>query len=434
MLMMLAFFVVFLLFAFLKLPIGFAILMGGLGAYLTGGLKLMIWPSALFAGLDSFGLLAIPAFFLAGDLMAGGGISESLINWIHSIVGRVRGSLGAVVIITSAVFGAITGSSVATVSAIGNIMKEPMLKKGYDKNYFTALISSSGILGTLIPPSIPGIMYALIAEQKVTDVWMSTLAPGLLLTVLYCIVNYLVCGRHMPKETEPFVVSEWAGNIGKTTPKALVALGMPIIIFGGVYGGVFTATEAGAVAVVYGMLAGWVIYPLLFKMKPEQGLGKIVNKSAMTSLTVALAIATATIISRMVSLGGIAKAITDFMHNVTSSAVIFLIITNLLLILVGMFLETNAGILLFAPILCPIAQSYGIDLIHFGAMLLLNLEIGLMTPPFAGNIFVACKVTGVGMDQMLKKMIPFFIACIPVLLITTFWPAFSMTIPMLLRG
>ena len=434
MLMMLAFFVVFLLFAFLKLPVGFAILMGGLAAYLTGGLNLMIWPSALFAGLDSFGLLAIPAFFLAGDLMAGGGISEALINWIHSIIGRVRGSLGAVVVITSAVFGAITGSSVATVSAIGNIMKEPMLKKGYDKNYFTALIASSGILGTLIPPSIPGIMYALIAEQKVTDVWMSTLGPGILLTTLYCIVNYFVCGRFMPKDETPFVVSEWAGGIGKTTPKALVALGMPVIIFGGVYGGVFTATEAGAVAVVYGMLAGWVLYPLLFKMKPELGLGKIINKSAMTSLTVALAIATATIISRMVSLGGIAAAITDFMHNVTDNAAVFLIVTNLLLILVGMFLETNAGILLFAPILCPIAQSYGIDLIHFGAMLLLNLEIGLMTPPFAGNIFVACKVTGVGMDTMLKKMIPFFLACIPVLLLTTFWPAFSMTIPALLRA
>lgn len=434
MLMMLAFLVIFLVFAFLKLPIGFAILMGGLAAYLTGGLNLMIWPSALFAGLDSFGLLAIPAFFLAGDLMAGGGISEALINWIHSIIGRVRGSLGAVVVITSAVFGAISGSSVATVSAIGNIMKDPMLKKGYDRNYFTALIASSGILGTLIPPSIPGIMYALIAGQKVTDVWMSTLAPGILLTILYCIVNYVVCGRHMDKDDTPFVVSEWTGGIVKTTPKALVALGMPIIIFGGVYGGVFTATEAGAVAVVYGMLAGWVIYPLLFKMKPETRLTAVIYKSSMTALTVALAVATSTIISRMVSLGGVAATISDFLHNVTDSTVVFLIITNLLLILVGMFLETNAGILLFAPILCPIAESYGLDLVHFGAMLLLNLEIGLMTPPFAGNIFVACKVTGVSMDTMLKKMIPFFIACIPVLLLTTFWPAFSMTIPALLHG
>lgn len=434
MVMILAFFVIFLIFAFLKLPVGFAILMGGLGAYLVGGLNLMIWPSALFAGLDSFTLLAIPAFFLAGDLMARGGISEALVNWIHSIIGRVRGSLGAVVVITSAVFGAITGSSVATVSAIGNIMKESMFKKGYDKNYFAALIASSGILGTLIPPSIPGIMYALIAEQKVTDVWMSTVGPGILLTVLYCVVNYVTCGRFMPKEDGKFDISQWTRNIGSTTPKALVALGMPIIIFGGVYGGVFTATEAGAVAVVYGLLAGWVIYPLFFKMKPEATIGGTINGSAMTSLTVALAIATATIISRMVSLGGIASIISNFMHTVTDSPVIFLLLTNLLLILVGMFLETNAGILLFAPILCPIAESYGIDLVHFGAILLLNLEIGLMTPPFAGNIFVACKVAGVGMDTMLKKMIPFFIACIPVLIITTYWPAFSMTIPALLHG
>ena len=430
----LAFFIVFLIVAFAKVPIGFAILSGGLAAYLVENLNLMIWPSALFAGLDSFPLLAIPAFFLAGELMASGGISEALVDWIHAIIGRVRGSLGAVMVVTSAVFGAITGSSVATVSAIGNILKEPMLKKGYSKEYFTALASSSGILGTLIPPSIPGIMYALIAEQKVTDVWMSTLLPGIVLTIMYCIVNYLVFGRHAEKDETKFDFKTWGKEIGRTTPKALVALIMPVIIFGGVYGGAFTATEAGAVAVCYGILAGWVIYPLLFKLKPENGLYTTFSKSALTSLTIALAISTAAIISRMIALSGIAAKIAGFMLNVTDSAAVFLLCTNILLILVGMFLETNAGILLFAPILIPVAQAYGIDLIHFGAILLLNLEIGLMTPPFAGNIFVACKLTGVPMDKMLPKMIPFFGACLPVLLITTYWPSFSLFIPHLLHG
>jgi len=431
MLMLAAFFVVFLVLAFFKLPIGFSILSGGLAAYLVGGIKLAIWPSSLFAGLDSFPLLAIPAFFLAGDLMSNGGISEALVALIQAIVGRVRGALGAVAIITSAIFGAISGSSVATVAAIGNILYDPMVSRGYDKKYLTALFASAGILGTLIPPSIPGIVYAQMAEQKVTDVWMSTLGPGIVLTVLYCFANFMIYGRKMDKP-EKAPKGEYGRNIAKATPKALVAFAMTVIIFGGVYGGIFTATEAGAVAVLYGILAGWFIYPVFFKMKPDMTLAKTIQKSSITALTVALAIATATVIARMVALGGISKQITDAMLSITDKPGVFLHLTNILLILVGMFLETNAGILLFCPILCPIAQAYGIDLVHFGAILLLNLEIGLMTPPFAGNIFVSCKMTGVTMDKMLKDMIPFFGCCLPVLIATTYWPQFSLFIPQLL--
>ncbi len=400
--MIAVFFIVFLLFAFLKVPVGFSILLGGLAGYAAGGLSFDVWPAALFAGLDQFPLLAIPAFFLAGDLMASGGISEAIVNFINAIVGRLRGALGCVLVITCALFGAITGSSVATVSAVGNILKDPMLKAGYDKKYFTALISAAGFLGTLIPPSVPGIMYALVANQKVTDVWMSTVGPGILLTILYCVVNYFICGRKMPKITEPFEIKSYGKGIGKATPKALVAFIMPAIIFGGVYGGAFTATEAGAVAVVYGILAGWVIYPLFFKMKPDDSLAQTVRKSAMSSLTIALLICTATIVGRMVALGGVTK--------------------------------TNTGILLFCPILFPIAQAYGIDLVHFGAMLLLNLEIGLITPPFAANLFVACKMTKLSIDEILKDLIPFFLVCVPVLLITTFWEPFSLFIPNLLNG
>lgn len=432
--MIVAFFVVFLIFAFLKVPVGFSILMGGIAGYAIGGLPYDTWPAALFAGLDSFPLLAIPAFFLAGDLMASGGISQAIVDFINALVGRIRGALGCVLVITCALFGAITGSSVATVSAVGNILKNPMLKSGYDKKYFTALISAAALLGTLIPPSVPGIMYAIVTNQKVTDVWMSTVGPGLLLTVLYCIVNYFVCGRKLPKVTEPFKIADFGKGIAKTTPKALVAFIMPVIIFGGVYGGAFTATEAGAVAVIYGIIAGWVIYPLLFKMKPEETLTHTFKKSAMSSLTIALLICTATIIGRMVALGGITKTITAFMMNVTDSKVVFLIICNIILIFVGMFLEINTAILLFCPILCPIAQAYGINLVHFGAMLLLNLEIGLITPPFAANLFVACKMTKLSIDEILKDLIPFFLVCIVVLLVTTFWEPFSLFIPNLLNG
>ncbi len=425
------FFVVFLIFSFLKVPVGFSILMGGFFSYLAAGISFDTWPSALFAGLDQFPLLAIPAFFLAGDLMASGGISEAIVNFINVIFGRFRGALGAVLVVTCALFGAITGSSVATVSAVGNILKEPMLKAGYDKKYFTALCSSAGFLGILIPPSVPGIMYALSAQQSVTDVWMSTLAAGILLTILYCITNYIIYGRKMPRPEGKFDTIKMGSELAKTSPKAIVAFIMPAIIFGGVYGGIFTATEAGVVAVAYGVIAGWVIYPLLFKLKPDQSLLKILKGSAMNSLTIGLLICTATIIGRLVAVCGIATKIATAMGNFTDSPVVFLLITNVLLIFAGMFLETNTAILLFCPILCPIAQAYGIDLVHFGAVFLLNIEIGLITPPFAANLFVGCKMTGCSLDEILKYLLPFYAACIPVLLIVTFWEPFSLFFPRL---
>jgi len=429
MLALIIFFVAFLALAFLRIPVGFAIIGGGIIGYLGGGIMTNSIPSALFAGLDSFPLLAIPAYIMAGDLMSQGGISAAIMNFLRAIFDRVRGSMGAVLVVTCMVFGAICGSSVATVSAIGGIMLPEMTKSGYDKRYTTALLSAAGFLGTLIPPSVPGIMYALTASCKVTQVWMATLLPGIVLGILYCIVNFLVVGRKFPKATEKFNFGTYMGNIGKSTPKAIVALIMPAIIFGGVYGGIFTATEAGVVAVAYGLLAGWVIYPLLFKQKPEQKLGPTVKLSAVTSVSIALLISSASIIGRMVAMGGIAAKVQAFMMEVTNSGAVYLIFVNLLLILVGMFLETNCGILLFTPILLPIAQAYGIDPVHFGAIMLLNLEIGLATPPFAANIFVACKLSKLRIDEIMKPMIPFYCCCLPVLLITTYWPAFSLWIP-----
>ncbi|MGN1413594.1 MAG: TRAP transporter large permease [Anaerovoracaceae bacterium] len=423
------FFVAFLLLAFLRIPVGFAIIGGGIIGYVAGGISMNSIPSALFAGLDSFPLLAIPAFILSGDLMAQGGISSAIMDFLGAVFKRIRGSMGAVLVCTSMIFGAICGSSVATVSAVGGIMLPEMHKAGYDKSYTTALISAAGFLGILIPPSVPGIIYALSAGQKVTQVWMSTLVPGLVLGLSYIIVNYFVVGRKLPKAEGTFKVGPYISEIGRNTPKALVAFIMPLIIFGGVYGGIFTATEAGVVAVVYGLIAGWIIYPVFFKQKPENSLAKTTKMSAVTAVTIALLISSASIIGRMVAMGGITAKVQDFLMGVTDSKYVFLLIVNLILILVGMFLETNCGILLFAPIFVPIAQAYGIDPVHFGAIMLLNLEIGLITPPFAANLFVGCKLSGVRIDQVMKPLLPFYGCCLPVLLITTYVPAFSLWLP-----
>ena len=233
----------------------------------------------------------------------------------------------------------------------------------------------------------------------------------------------------MPKAEEKFNMGTYLGGIAKVSPKAIVAFIMPLIIFGGVYGGIFTATEAGVVAVVYGLIAGWVIYPVFFKQKPENSLLKTTRMSAVTTVTIALLITSASIIGRMVAMGGIAAKVGDFLMGVSDSKYVFLIFVNLILILVGMFLETNCGILLFTPIFVPIAQQYGIDPVHFGAVMLLNLEIGLITPPFAANLFVACKLSKLRIDEVMKPLLWFYACCIPVLLITTFVPAFSLFVP-----
>jgi len=423
------FFVIFISLLILGVPIGFGILFGGVGGFLVGNLNTALIAPALLAGLDSFPLVAIPAFIFAGDLMSHGGISSSIVDLVRGFLGRLRGSLGAVTVAVCMLFGAITGSSVATVSAVGGIMAPEMAKDGYDKNYITALLAAAGFLGTLIPPSVPGIMYALMSGESVTAVWMSTLVPGIVLGITYMVANYLMVGRKAEKNTEEFNLTEYFANIGRRTPKALVAFIMPLIIFGGVYGGVFTATEAGIVAVVYGIIAGWFIYPKFFKMKPGTSLYGITKGSAMSCVSICILIGMSTVVSRMVAMGGVTAQITEFLMGITDNPHVFLIIVNVLLIIVGMFLETNAGILLFCPILIPLAEAYGIDLVHFGAVLLLNLEIGLMTPPFAGNLFVACKITNCTIDKVLPKLLPFYVCAIITLIVVTYVPIVSTWLP-----
>lgn len=334
---------------FLKVPIGFAILCGGASGFLIGGLKVAVIAPALLAGLDSFPLVAIPAFIYAGDLMSNGGISSAIVNLVRGFLGRLRGSLGAVTVAVCMLLGAITGSSIATVSAIGGIMAPEMGKHGYEKEYIAALLGAAGFIGTLIPPSVPGIMYALMASQKVTAVWMSTLLPGVILGLLYRVANYMAVGRKMKKTTDTFHAGQYFGNIGRQTPKAMVAFIMPIIIYGGVYGGVFTATEAGIVAVAYGIIAGWIIYPKNFNMKPEKSLYQTTKGAALTTVAICILIGMSAIVSRMIALGKVTQQIMGFLLGITDNKWVFLLLVNVLLIIVGMFLETNAGIILSAP-------------------------------------------------------------------------------------
>ena len=428
MLYLIIFLVSFLFFAALRVPVPFSMGIGTMFTIAAAGLKFELMPPAAFSGVDAFAFLAVPAFIYAGDLMAHGGVSTALLEFIGAILKRIRGSLGAVAVVSSALFGSITGSSLATVSAIGGIMLPEMVKNGYNKPYATALIAASGFLGILVPPSVPGVIYAVTAGLPVAQVWLATLGPAIVLALFYMLVNYFVYGKKQAKILEPFKMHVYLQEVGKTTPRALIAFLMPIVIFVGVYGGVFTPTEAGAVSVAVGVIIGWFIFPLVFKARAEKSFWSITLGAALTSAAIMMIIAFAHAVSDMFSFSGISMALTAFVLNYTTSPVVFLLAVNILLLIVGMFMETNTSILLFAPLLIPAAKELGIDPIHFSAVVLLNLEIGMITPPFAVNLFTACRIANLPMDVVIKPLLPFLAVCLVVLLLTTYIPAIPLAL------
>ncbi len=426
------FLLVFLGLALIRLPIPFAMGIGSVVTMLYAGVNLDSVPMAVSNSLNVFTWLAIPAFIFAGDLMAATGISSAIMNFAKSFIGRLRGAAGAVTVVTCMLFGAITGSSLATITGIGGMMLPELDKEGYDHKYATALISACGFLGILIPPSIPGILYAMMSGQNLMKVWLCTVGPGIMLGLSYILINYFKYGRKQDKVKEPFKIGTYFAGIGKATWSSLLALLMPVIIFYGIYGGIFTATEAGAVAVAYGLIVGWIILPIFKKKWPEKKFRTLVLEAGVTSATIAMLNVFAAVAGKMITFTRIPAMLTDAMLSLTDSKIDFMLILNIQLIIVGMFMETNSSILLLGPILIPVATSFGVDPIHFAGIMLLNLEIGMITPPFAANLFVGCRVGKVSMDQVLPSMVPFFIACVIVLLLTTYVPHLALFLPNLI--
>ena len=422
----------FLLLAIIRVPVPFSMGLASILTMIYAGVNLGSVPMAVSNSLNVFTWLAIPAFIFAGDLMAATGISSAIMNFAKSIIGRIRGAAGAVTVVTCMLFGAITGSSLATITGIGGMMLPELDKEGYDHKYGTALISACGFLGILIPPSIPGILYAMMSGQNLMKVWLCTITPGIMLGLSYIIINYIKYGRKEEKTKEAFQMATYFAGIAKATWSSLLALMMPVIIFYGIYGGIFTATEAGAIAVAYGLIVGWIVLPIYKKKWPEKKFRTLVLEAGVTSATIAMLNVFAAVAGKMVTFTRIPAMLTDAMMSLTDSKIVFLLLLNILLIVIGMFMETNSSILLLGPILIPVATSFGVDPIHFAAIMLLNLEIGMITPPFAANLFVGCRVGKVSMDQVLPHMAPFYIACFIILLITTYIPQVVLFLPNLI--
>ena len=380
--------------------------------------NMLISVKEMFASINKFPLAAIPFFILAGNLMETGGISRRLVEFAKSIVGGVQGGLPMTCVLTCMIFAAVSGSSVATTFAIGAILIPALIKHGYPTSYAAALQATSAELGVIIPPSIPMILYGVSAEVSIGELFIAGFGPGILISLALMAFVWVYCK-----------IKGWGKNdgdgrlsFGKATLQAGWALLMPVIILGGIYGGVFTPTEASAVAVFYALVVGVVIYREI-KVKD---LYAILRKSAISSAVIMFIIANAGLFAFLITRAGVPDAIGRWLEAVLQSPTMFLLGVNAALFIIGMFIETSAAIIVLAPILAPVAMHFGVDPVHFGLIMVVNLAMGMITPPFGVNLFAACTVAKISLDRIVGHLLPFVGVILVCLLIITDVPSLSL--------
>jgi len=395
----------------------------GLAAILgiqLGNVNMLVAVKEMFNSLNKFPLAAIPFFILAGNLMETGGISRRLVDFAKSIVGGVQGGLPMTCVLTCMIFAAVSGSSVATTFAIGAILIPALVKHGYPSNYAAALQATSAELGVVIPPSIPMILYGVAAEVSIGELFIAGFGPGIFIGVSLMAFVHIYC------RFKGWGKNDGDGRLafGKATIQAGWALLMPIIILGGIYGGVFTPTEASAVAVFYALFIGIVMYR---EIKPRD-IFPILKKSVVSSAVIMFIIANAGLFAFLLTRAGVPDAIGRWLEAVLESPAMFLLGVNIALFIIGMFIETGAAIIVLAPILAPVGMYFGIDPVHFGMVMVVNLALGMITPPFGVNLFAACTVARLSLDQVIGRLWPFVAVILCCLMVITYVPALSLTL------
>lgn len=390
-----------------------------LGIHLSN-VNMLISVKELFSSINKFPLAAIPFFILAGNIMETGGISRRLVDFAKSLVGGVQGGLPMTTILTCMIFAAVSGSSVATTFAIGAILIPALIQHGYPRPYAAALQATSAELGVIIPPSIPLILYGVSAEVSIGELFIAGFGPGLFIGGSLMLFVWVYC------KVKGWGKNDGDGRLGvvKATWQAGWALLMPVIILGGIYGGVFTPTEASAVAVFYALLVGMVIYREI----RLRDLMVILRKSVISSAVIMFIIANAGLFAFLLTRAGVPEAIGLWLEEVLKSPALFLLGVNAALFLIGMFIETSAAILVLAPILVPVAIHFGIDPVHFGLIMVVNLAMGMITPPFGVNLFAACTVARLSLDKIIRDLIPFVLVVMVCLMVITYVPALSLTL------
>ncbi len=382
--------------------------------------------------VSSFPLLAIPLFLLGGELMNRGGLIRQLTAVCDILLGWVRAPLGHVMILASALMGAITGSSVATVAAIGGTVGREMSRRGYPVGYTAALNASAGLLGVLIPPSIPLILYGSIVGVSITQLFLASVMPGIVMMLALGVVHawlsrqVLPGGKEMPAGEQAATHATVDGamvrrSVASVLTRSIPALMLPVLVLGGIYSGVFTPTEAAAIAALYALLV--TVFGRMTKLAELNG---IFGRAALSSASILVIIGFTSIFNRAMVLEQIPQSIARYATSFTDSALVFLLVVNLVLLLIGMFMETNAATLLMGPLLAPAAAGFGIDPVHFAIILVTNIELGLLTPPMAANLYVAARTNGADLVSLLRYLGWFLVAALLVVVAITYVPQLSL--------
>lgn len=388
-----------------------------LGTWLSN-VSMLLSVKEIYSALNKFPLAAIPFFILAGNLMEAGGISRRLVEFAKAVVGGLQGGLAATCVLTCLMFAAVSGSSVATTFAVGAILVPALVKHGYPRTYAAALQATSAELGVIIPPSIPLIIFGVSAEVSIGELFIAGIGPGILIgaalmafVLIYARVKGY--GKQDGEDRLPLLTA---------TRKAIFALFMPVIILGGIYGGIFTPTEASVAAVFYALLVGVAVYREIgFK-----DLISVVRRTVISSSVILFIIGNAGLFSYLITRAGVPEMIGEFLRESLNTPILFLLGLNAALFIIGMFIETSAAIIVLAPILVPVAASFGIDPVHLGLVMVVNLALGMVTPPFGVNLFAACTVANISVDAIIGKLIPFVLVVLACLLVITYVPQLSL--------
>jgi len=414
----------------LEVPVGFAF---GIGALIYGvltGTDISFQAAYGYSQISAFSLLALPLFVVSGSLMGAGGISERLLNFVNAFVGRTKGGLGAVTVLSCAMFGAISGSASAAIVAIGRIMVPRMIKEGYPEGHATALVAVSSVLALMIPPSIPMIVFAIATRQSVAKVFLATMLPGILLALVYCALNFYFLRKNTTiRVEEKLPMGGVAKEIWTSGKKATLAIIMPFIILGGIYSGVATPTEAGAVALMYTLVVGFVFYRT-FTVK---NVFEATKDAAILSGSVIMVLFFLFIMSRSMILAQIPNQFAELLLSISDNKIILLIIINILLLIMGMIVDDVSGGVLAAIILLPVINRIGVDPVHFAAIVGTNLGLGNISPPCAPLLYMAGGVTRMSLDKYIGPTMKFLLlGHLPMVFVVTFIPELSLFLPSLL--
>ncbi|MDF2566343.1 MAG: transporter, DctM subunit [Massilibacillus sp.] len=400
----------------LGVPIAFSIAAAGIVTIIAGDVNLLIVVQRLFASTDSFSLVAIPYFILAGDLLARGQMSKTLVAFAEACLGKMKGGLSAVSVLASMFFAAISGSGAATTAAVGSSMIPELEKRGYEVDRSAALIAAGGCIGVVIPPSVPMVLYAVIAEQSVTRLFKNGFFPGFMMGGILIAISLYQAKKLKYPDGKAFSFK----NMIATFKVAIWSLIMPLIILGGIFSGYFTPSEAAGVAVVYSMFASMFIYRDLTLKE----LGQIILGSGRTSAVIMIIIACSGIFGWALANWQIPEVIAEGVLAISSNKYIILSLIAVIVLIAGVFMETSSAIILLTPVFLPLIKMLGIDLIHFGLIFTIGIAIGMITPPVAIDLFVASSITGLPIEQISKKVVPYLIGLIIVFFIYIYLPIF----------